>query len=257
VRNWPAPEVSQALVARARERGIPVVAHANVPFPDTGVASYEHGIFPKLRRTDAGRDSLFRQWAAAGVAFVPTLVASVTRKNPTDSLLAWIDASRNARLQYVPANLLEEWRAEVKSIAKNESPFDWAGYHREQLQHLREMKAVGVRILAASDFGAPLTQAGFGLQDELALLVRDIGMTPLEALQAATIRPAEFLGLADSLGVVAPGKLADLVLLDADPLVDIRNTSRIRAVVANGRLLDRAALDGLLRSAMAVAQARH
>ena len=68
-----------------------------------------------------------------------------------------------------------------------------------------------------------------------------MGLTPLEALQAATINPAKFL-----LGTVAPGKLADLVLLDADPLTDITNTTTIRAVVANGRYFDRAALDRLL-----------
>ncbi|HVG45345.1 MAG TPA: amidohydrolase family protein, partial [Longimicrobium sp.] len=70
--------------------------------------------------------------------------------------------------------------------------------------------------------------------------------TPLEALQAATLAPARFMGMADSLGSVQAGKVADLVLLDADPLADIGNTRRIRAVIANGRLLDRAALDALL-----------
>jgi imidazolonepropionase-like amidohydrolase len=73
-----------------------------------------------------------------------------------------------------------------------------------------------------------------------------LGMTPRETLQAATLGAARFMGLADSLGTVQPGKLADLVLLDADPLADIANTRRIRAVIANGRLFDRAALDALL-----------
>jgi imidazolonepropionase-like amidohydrolase len=73
-----------------------------------------------------------------------------------------------------------------------------------------------------------------------------MGLTPLEALQTATLNPAKFLHATDSLGTVAPGKLADLVLLDANPLADITNTAMIRAVVANGRYFDRAALDGLL-----------
>ena len=72
------------------------------------------------------------------------------------------------------------------------------------------------------------------------------GMTPHQALATATINPARVLGLADSLGSVEMGKLADLVLLDADPLVDIRNTQRIRAVVADGRVYRRGDLDRLL-----------
>jgi imidazolonepropionase-like amidohydrolase len=100
--------------------------------------------------------------------------------------------------------------------------------------------------MTGTDIGAPLLVPGFSLHDELALLVRDAGMTPLQALQAATLTPARVMGLAGSLGTVEGGKLADLVLLDADPLADIANTRRVHAVVANGRLLDRAALNGLL-----------
>ena len=76
---------------------------------------------------------------------------------------------------------------------------------------------------------------GFSLHDELALLV-EAGLTPLEALRAATLNPAKFIERLDSLGTVESGKLADLVLLDANPLDDIRNTNKIAAVVANGRL---------------------
>jgi len=85
---------------------------------------------------------------------------------------------------------------------------------------------------------------GFALHAELAIDVIE-GLTPLEALQAATLNPAKMLGATDSMGTVAPGKLADLVLLDANPLADITNTTTIRAVVANGRYFDRAALDSL------------
>ncbi|MGH7710613.1 MAG: amidohydrolase family protein, partial [Gemmatimonadaceae bacterium] len=73
--------------------------------------------------------------------------------------------------------------------------------------------------------------------------------TPLDAIRMATLNPAGFLGAVDSLGTIAPNKIADLLLLDADPLVDIRNTTRINAVVANGRLYDRTSLDGILSAA--------
>jgi imidazolonepropionase-like amidohydrolase len=76
----------------------------------------------------------------------------------------------------------------------------------------------------------------------------------LSALQAATLNPAKFLHATDSLGTVAAGKLADLVLLDADPLANIQNTTTIRAVMANGRYYDRAALDHLLAEVRAEAK---
>jgi adenine deaminase len=100
----------------------------------------------------------------------------------------------------------------------------------------------------------PFVYPGFSLHDELGLLVRS-GLTPAEALRTATINPARFLGVADSLGTVASGKVADLVLLDANPLTDIANTKRIRAVIQGGRLLNRGALDAMLARARARAAA--
>ena len=100
-------------------------------------------------------------------------------------------------------------------------------------------------LLAGTDVGVPLQVPGISLHVELGRLV-EAGLTPLEALQAATLNPAGVLELADSLGTVEPGKLADLVLLDGNPLEDIRNTRKILAVVADGRLSRRADLDQLL-----------
>jgi adenine deaminase len=108
---------------------------------------------------------------------------------------------------------------------------------------LHIMQRVGMPILAGTDRQSP--PLGLGeLHVELAILVA-VGVTPLNALQAATLNPAKMLRATDSLGTVAAGKLADLVLLDADPLADITNTAAIRAVVADGRYYDRAALDRL------------
>ncbi len=251
VRNWPEPAVTRALVARARERGLPVVGHANQPFPLTGVASYEHGFFPALGLSPTGRDSLFRRWAAEGVAIAPTLVASVGRLHPRDSLLARATPAREAKYGFVPPEMLAEWRAELEVAEANEQPIHWAGLYRAGLVDVRELHAAGVRVLAASDFGAPFVVPGFDLHAELQMLVEDVGFSPAEALRAATLNPALVLGMADSLGAVRAGFLADLVLLDGDPLADIRNSRRIRAVVANGRLLDRAALDRMLAEARA------
>ena len=88
---------------------------------------------------------------------------------------------------------------------------------------------------------------GFSLHDELANFV-EAGFTPMESLQTATSNPAKFLRMEASFGSIEPGKVADLVLLSANPLENIRNTQRIAAVVAHGRLFDRPALDSILRN---------
>jgi adenine deaminase len=102
-----------------------------------------------------------------------------------------------------------------------------------------------VPLLAGTDVPNLYTVPGSSLHDELALLVR-AGLPPLAAIVAATSAAARFLGAEDSLGTIAPGKHADLVLLDASPLEEIRNTRRIAAVVAAGRLLVRTDLDRIL-----------
>jgi imidazolonepropionase-like amidohydrolase len=95
---------------------------------------------------------------------------------------------------------------------------------------------------------------GFSVHDELRLLVDEVKLAHLEALQAATVNPARNMGLTDTVGGIAQGQRADLVLLDADPLQDIRNTARIRAVVLNGRVLSRADIDALLATAERMAR---
>jgi imidazolonepropionase-like amidohydrolase len=118
----------------------------------------------------------------------------------------------------------------------------------EKSEHVvGEMQQNGVKILAGTDTAAPFVYPGFSLHEELALLVQ-AGLTPMQALQAATSRAAEFMGKSATQGTIETGKFADLVLLDADPLADIRHTSRISAVVVRGKLLDRSALDALLSS---------
>jgi len=117
-------------------------------------------------------------------------------------------------------------------------------------QIVKTLHAAGVRILAGTDAPMPLVYPGFALHKELELLV-EAGLSPVDALRAATIWPAEFLGLSDSNGSIAVGKRADLLLLDANPLSRISHTQRIRAVVLDGRLLQRADLDALLNAAVA------
>ena len=132
----------------------------------------------------------------------------------------------------------------IQTSSAPRSPTDTTGF-------LRMVHIVGLPIMAGTDGGAPVMEPqppGFALHAELAMFVAE-GLTPLEALQTATLNPAQYLHGTDSLGTVATGKLADLVLLDADPLVAITNTTTIRAVIANGRYYDRATLDQLMADA--------
>jgi imidazolonepropionase-like amidohydrolase len=119
-------------------------------------------------------------------------------------------------------------------------------YFARNLQIVGALHRAGVPFMAGTD-SAPgvYIMPGFSLHDELANFV-EAGFTPMESLQTATSNPAKFLGMQASLGSVEPGKIADLVLLTANPLEDIHNTRQIGAVFVRGRLFDRAALDGIL-----------
>jgi hypothetical protein len=147
-------------------------------------------------------------------------------------------------LKYVPLSERRTWEPYLGRLRLAEAPLR-RRYWEARQRVVGPMRRAGVRILCGTDLGNAYIYPGFSVHDELRLLV-EAGLSPLEALQACTVNPAEFLNVADSLGTVQTGKLADLVLLDADPLADIRNTARIRAVVLNGRLLTRSDLDGLL-----------
>ena len=115
------------------------------------------------------------------------------------------------------------------------------------------MHKAGVEFIAGTDVLNPYCFPGFSLHDELAILV-EAGLSPIEALQTATLNPARFLGVEKDIGTVANGKIADLVLLDANPLDDIRNTTKINSVVVSGRLLDKTALDQRLTQVRELAQ---
>lgn len=150
--------------------------------------------------------------------------------------------AQDPRLRYLPASLTRLWLSRTRSADEYASI---KKLYEKNLEVVGEMRRDGVKFLAGTDTLNAFCFPGFSLHDELALLV-SAGLTPMEALQAATLNPAAFFGKLDSLGTVEKDKIADFVLLDANPLKDISNTRRINAVVVNGRLLDRKALDGLL-----------
>jgi imidazolonepropionase-like amidohydrolase len=118
---------------------------------------------------------------------------------------------------------------------------DLAGWRQVLDQHMRqigEMHRAGVRVLPGSDApGSALVYPGPAIVDELALFVRGAGMTPMDAIRSATAVAAQHMGMADSLGTLEVGKLADLILVAGDPAADIRNLEHVRVVITDGRVV--------------------
>jgi len=156
----------------------------------------------------------------------------------------------DTRLKYIPAEERDSWK-KFSSRNNSRTPDQTSAVQREMqraLELVKWMHRAGVEFMAGTDVGNEYIYPGFSLHDDLAMFVK-AGFTPLEALQTATRNPAKFLGMLDSLGTIEEGKFADLVLLEANPLEDIRNTRRINAVVVNGSYLPKATLQKMLTEA--------
>lgn len=153
------------------------------------------------------------------------------------------------RNRYIPRERREAWKSQRDGLLKSLPAESFkGGLIQKQFEVVRAMQSAGVGIMTGTDSAGHYLYPGFSLHEELALLVK-AGLTPMEALQAATRNPAKYLGLLERLGTVEKDKIADLVLLDANPLLSIRNTQKIAAVVVGGRLIAKPALEQLLNEA--------
>jgi imidazolonepropionase-like amidohydrolase len=168
------------------------------------------------------------------------------------------DFAHDSRAKYVPAYWKDvTWKRFTDEIKQGFNTDDLRTRLRfvaKELEVVKAMHEAGIQFLAGTDTAPGVyIFPGFSLHEELQRFVA-AGFTAMEALQTATLNPAKFLGMDATLGTVEKGKLADLVLLDANPLDDIRNTQKIAAVIVNGRYLSRADLDKLLESVEAAAK---
>ncbi len=186
----------------------------------------------------------YARLAELGVAVTPTLYGS--------TVLTYLDRddhSRDPELAYVGPGIRATYDWRVQRAAQATPEMVAARHHVEAVtsQTLPLLRDAGVTILAGTDAGFlnSFNYPGFSLHQELALYVR-LGLTPREALAASVIDGPRFLGQGDRYGAVAPGKAADLLILRRDPLRDIGATRDASGLVLRGRMLDRAALDGLL-----------
>lgn len=272
-------DVFFAVADEAKKRAIPFVGHV----PDAvrmaeasiaGMKSVEHltglllgvsSVESELRRELAatpkpapgiGRRLLETYDARKAASLYATLRANGTWQVPTFTVLhsgAYAnELSNDPRLRYMPASVRTLWASASARQRTAEQMANQRRFFDRRLQLAGEMHRAGVGLLAGSDALNPYCFPGFSLHDELEWLVK-AGLHPMAALQTATWNAALFLGRQADFGTVEPGKIADLVLLDADPTLDIRNTRRIAAVVAAGRLYTRADLDAMLEAIEALA----
>jgi cytosine/adenosine deaminase-related metal-dependent hydrolase len=170
---------------------------------------------------------------------VPTLRLGALNIAPPFRRDDWQDA-----LARIREDVREEWSKTAAAMADNPIE-EFTQFGEWALFLVERMHARGVPIGAGTDTPIVISVPGYSLHSELEYLVR-AGLSPLEALESATVRPAEFFSLADQMGTVDVGKKADLVLLDANPLDNIANTKQIAAVVSKGRLFTRNELSELV-----------
>ena len=262
-----------AIADEAKRQGIVFAGHVPdairaVEASNAGQKSIEHltGVFEgcsnvedELLRGPKGIKRFLETFDdAKAAALIAVFKKNRTWQAPTlvwergGNLLDQRDLQHDTRARYVPASWKNgAWRRFTEDILKDQANDDLQTRQRfvaKEIEVVRDMHRAGIPFLAGTDTAAGVyVFPGFSLHEEMQLLAQ-AGFTPLEALQCATRNPAEYLGKLSEMGTLEKGKVADLVLLDANPLDDIANTQRIAGVVVTGRYLSRAELDRLLRS---------
>lgn len=264
------PKVFHSLLRQAKEAGMQAAAHLpytvdllDPQFGPLGSIEHDDGVLPQcsthdpqfdgrssskmalLQRADEARcDAVLAQMAKRGIAYVPTHVAS----SGQDWLLLSGAYRRDERLKYValPQRLL--WRAYASVHVAGTGDDDRApleAWYKAAHKLTARAHARGVAVMAGSDALDAYVTHGFGLHDELAQLVK-AGLTPVHALRAATSAPARHAGLERDFGSVEAGKVADIVILDKNPLDNIAHSRAIDSVIYGGKLHQRSDLDAML-----------
>lgn len=229
-------ELVSAAVEAARQHGLPVFAHATSP------DEMEDGV-------DAGVHALMH---LAGEPVEPRLLTAMRQQGiysvPTLSVFVWADtwgdpadALTDPFLRSgVERRVIESLLASPLAPTAPPTAEDWAS-RRAILQALKAVRDAGVLIVAGTDTNNPFVFPGFSIHHELELMV-EAGLSPMEALQAATSRAAEMMNAQATFGTIEQGKRADLLLLAENPLDDIRNTRTLELVILDGVVIDRSSL---------------
>ena len=173
---------------------------------------------------------VIRHLAANNVFQTPTLTI-----NTLDSKRFYADQEWRDTYQYLPKNLQKNWYIESIDMAKKEVSENDKIFEDWSMKIVGLFNKYGVKIIAGTDTPIGFLTPGYSLHKELELLV-EAGLNPLQALQSATVTPAEFFNLESKMGTIEPGKYADLVILNGNPLDSIKNTQNIHMVIAKGEI---------------------
>lgn len=177
-------------------------------------------------------------------ALKATITVPTLRMNSMDLYVPFERDDFDNAMNLIPTSVSEEWRAARDALAASEEPVDTT-FAEWSLRRTGELHAAGAPIAAGTDTPIGWSIPGYSLHTELEQYV-EVGMTPLEALHSATVKPAEFFGLENEMGQIKVGAIADAVLLSANPLEDMTATRSVEAVINRGVLLTRAQLNALV-----------
>jgi imidazolonepropionase-like amidohydrolase len=229
-----------AIACSSEEEDIRRAIAAVAPGPDATAPRVEHHASPRVLATFSAHKcaALADRFARQHTWQVPTFVA-------IDPDRCCKRAGDDPRARFLAAPIREWWESAAGTPLANDDLSVQRRMFQKRLDIVGMFHRHGVPLLAGTDMGVPWVYPGFSLHDELTALVR-AGLSPAEALRTATVNPARYWNRAHELGEIGTGKLADLVLLDANPLADIGSTRKIRAVILDGQLFDRDRIDEIL-----------
>ncbi len=258
IRSYASKEIYLAICESAKRHNLKLVGHPpwgidySIGF-SAGQVSFEHGYYPYLlgKMSAEEKKQVIETMVKNNVYLVPTLVTWEPRTKPYMDVEAMVNDGSDKldpRRKYIEDSLLTNWKEGLKyrKEEKREGLTGWREVLDSSAKETGELFRAGVKVMPGTDTGATAIFPGYDLHEELRLFVEKMGLTPAETLRSATLEPAEFYSISSTIGTIEQGKLADLVLLDANPLTDINNTKRINSVMVNGKFLAQKDLQKML-----------